>query len=63
MHEYPGWHIGVSNQVMGLTHQFVVGETADGNKGVVAVCDSAIQIGGGDQSLFGGENTFMLGYG
>ncbi|MNL44560.1 hypothetical protein D3C87_1671430 [compost metagenome] len=63
VNEYPGRHVGVSNQVMGLAHQFVVGETADGNKGLIAVGDPAIEIGRGDQSLFGGKYSFMLGYG
>jgi hypothetical protein len=48
---------------MGLTDQFVVGETADGHKGVIAVSDAAVEVGGGDQSLFGREYSFMLGHG
>jgi hypothetical protein len=63
MNEYPRWHVGVSNQVMGLADQFVASETTDGNERVIAVSDSAIQIGDGYQSLFGGKYSFMLGDG
>jgi hypothetical protein len=55
MHEYPGRHVGVPDQIMRLTNQFVVGETAYVDKRVIAVSDSAIEIGGGDQALIGGE--------
>jgi hypothetical protein len=48
---------------MGLADQFVVGETADGNKGIIAISDAAIEVSGGDQSLVGGKYSFMLGYG
>ncbi|MNW22404.1 hypothetical protein D3C71_2238540 [compost metagenome] len=48
---------------MGLTHQFVVGETADVDKRVIAVSDTTIKVGGGDQALFGGKQSFMVGYG
>ncbi|MCY1444593.1 hypothetical protein D3C76_1359410 [compost metagenome] len=63
MNKHPGWHVGVSNQVMCLTDQFVVSETADVGEGVVAVSDAAVQVGRGDQSLVGGEGSFMLGNG
>jgi hypothetical protein len=63
MNEDPGRHIRVSDQVMRLADQFVMGETADGHKRFIAVSDSAIKVGCGDQPLFGGEESFMLGYG
>jgi hypothetical protein len=40
---------------MGLADQLVVGETADVDKGVIAVGDATIKVGGGDQSLFAGK--------
>jgi hypothetical protein len=48
---------------MRLADQFVVGETADGNKRFIAVSDSTIKVGNGDQPLFGREDSFLLGYG
>ncbi|MNI68506.1 hypothetical protein D3C73_1242060 [compost metagenome] len=55
VHEHPRRHVGVADQVMGLADQLVVGETADVDKGVIAVGDATIKVGGGDQSLFAGK--------
>ncbi|MNH13847.1 hypothetical protein D3C79_734290 [compost metagenome] len=60
MPENRRWHVGVTHQVVGLAHQLVVGEPADGHERVVAVSDAAVQVGGRDQPLVAGKRSFML---
>ena len=50
-------------QVVRLAYQFLIGKTTDRDKGIVAVGNAAIQVGGGDKPLFIGKGSFMLSYG
>ncbi|MNF88780.1 hypothetical protein D3C84_712820 [compost metagenome] len=53
----------MTDQVVGLADQFVHGETANGDKCIVAVGDTAVEIGCGDQPLFVGKGSFIFGNG
>ncbi|MNC36477.1 hypothetical protein D3C75_849990 [compost metagenome] len=58
--EHRGRDVGVTDQVVRCTDQLLSGEPADFDKGVVAVGDHALGIGGGNQPLLSGEGSFAL---
>ncbi|MNE09263.1 hypothetical protein D3C80_1019350 [compost metagenome] len=50
----------MTHQIVWLTEQFFVGKTADGDKGVVAIGDAAVEVCRGNQPLFARKDSFML---
>jgi hypothetical protein len=58
-----GGHVGVADQVVGLTDQLMVLEAADLDEGAVAVGDDALGVGGGHQHGAGRVQVFLLGDG
>jgi len=60
MRKHSARHIRVAHQVMRLPQQLFAGKATDGNEGVVAIGDLAVQVGGGDQSFPSGKSPFVL---
>ncbi len=61
--EYGRRYVGVTHDVLGRTDQIVTFKAADFDKGIVAVSDHALHIGGGDEFLLRREGNLALCYG
>lgn len=53
----------MANQVVGLSDQLFVGKATDGHEGFIALGDMAVEVGGGDKALVGGECSFLISHG
>jgi len=53
----------VAHEVVRLADQFLAGEAADLDEGVIAVGDLAIEVGGGNQATVRRKRAFTLGHG
>lgn len=53
----------MAHEVVRLADQFLAGEAADLDEGVIAVGDLAIEVGGGNQAFISGEGSFPLSHG
>ncbi|MNF02504.1 hypothetical protein D3C80_2016580 [compost metagenome] len=51
----------MADDIVRLAEQLFAGEAADGDEGVVAVGDLAVEVGGGNQSFIGTERALPLG--
>ena len=50
----------MANQIMWLADQFLTRKTTDFDKSIIAVGNNAIEISGGDQTIFLREGFFPL---
>ncbi len=52
----------MAHEVVRLADQLLAGEAADLDKGVIAVADLAVEVGGGNQAFVSWEGSFPLSH-